>query len=73
MRMTDDLKVVIRRKLSFWQTIRAVLWAFFGVRKHGEYEKDTEQLNPLHIIAAGLIGAVLFIAALLLIVRAVVS
>ena len=36
---------------------RAVFWSFFGVRKHAEYEKDTQRLKPQHVIAAGLVAA----------------
>ena len=25
---------------------RAVFWSFFGVRKHNEYEKDSQRLTP---------------------------
>lgn len=69
----DDLKKVVRRKASFRATISTIFWSFFGVRKKSDYEKDAEQLNPVHVIIAGLIGAVLFIAILLLIVHSVVA
>ena len=29
----SSLKAASRRKLSFFQTLRAVAWSFFGVRK----------------------------------------
>jgi hypothetical protein len=50
-----------------------VFWSFFGVRRRADLESDAAQLNPLHLIAAGVIGAVLFIVVLLLVVRAVVG
>jgi hypothetical protein len=50
-----------------------VAWSFFGVRKGSEYEKDVSQLNPLHVIAAGVIAAALFVVGLILLVRWVVS
>jgi hypothetical protein len=50
---------------------RAVFWGFFGVRKHGEYQKDMQRLKPQHVIAAGLLGAVVFVLALLAIVKLV--
>jgi hypothetical protein len=53
--------------------LKAVFWSFFGVRRRADLESDAAQLNPLHLIAAGVIGAVLFIVVLLLIVRAVVG
>jgi hypothetical protein len=61
------------RKASFGATIKAVLWSFFGVRKKSDYEKDAAQLNPIHVIIAGLIGAAIFIATLIIIVKLVVA
>jgi hypothetical protein len=71
--MTRDLKDAARRKGSFLQTMRAVAWSFFGVRKSSEYEKDVNQLNPVHVVIAGIIGAVLFIVVLLVLVNWVLS
>ncbi|HTD06061.1 DUF2970 domain-containing protein [Undibacterium sp.] len=62
-----------KRKMSFGATVRAVLWSFFGIRKGKDYEKDVEQLNPVHVIIAGIIGAILFITILILIVKSVVA
>jgi hypothetical protein len=59
-------------KSSFGQSMKAVFWAFFGVRKRRDLESDAAQLNPLHVLAAALIGAAIFIAILILVVRTVV-
>ncbi len=59
-----ELREAVRRKGSFLQTLRAVAWSFFGVRKSSEYEKDLNQLNPVHVVVAGVLAALLFIAAL---------
>lgn len=69
----DDLKKASQRKASFGATAKAVFWSFFGVRKKSDYEKDAEQLNPVHVIIAGVIAAGIFIATLLLIVKSVVG
>jgi len=69
----DDPEKPARRKASFGATVKAVFWSFFGVRKRSDYEKDAQQLNPVHVIIAGLIGAALFVMALILIVKFVVS
>ena len=58
-------------KNSFLRLLKAVFWSFFGVRRRRDLESDAS-LNPLHLIAAGVIGAALFIAVLLVVVRAVV-
>ncbi|MEX3784788.1 MULTISPECIES: DUF2970 domain-containing protein [unclassified Paraburkholderia] len=61
------------RKSSFAQSMRAVFWSFFGVRKRRDLEADATQLNPLHVIVAALIGAAVLIGVLILVVRLVVG
>jgi hypothetical protein len=61
------------QKTSLLRLVKAVFWSFFGVRRRADLESDAAQLNPLHLIAAGVIGAALFIVVLLLVVRAVVG
>ena len=68
-----DLKAAVARRGSFLHTFRAVAWSFFGVRKGAEYEKDVAQLNPLHVIAAGLVAAVAFVVGLAVLVKWVVG
>jgi hypothetical protein len=68
-----DLRQAVRRKASFGQTMRAVAWSFFGVRKRSDLEKDVDHLNPVHLVIAGVIGALLFIGALLLLVNWVLA
>ncbi|MCD6667397.1 DUF2970 domain-containing protein [Hydrogenophaga bisanensis] len=58
-----------RRKGSLPATVKAVLWGFLGVRRQADYQKDIAQLNPLHIIAVGVVMAFLFVLALILIVN----
>jgi preprotein translocase subunit Sec61beta len=67
------LREAVQRKGSFLQTMRAVAWSFFGVRKSSEYEKDVSQLNPVHVVIAGVFSALLFIAGLLVVVNWVLS
>ena len=67
------LRDAVARKGSFGQTMKAVAWSFFGVRKSSEYEKDVSQLNPVHVIIAGVIAALVFIGVLIAVVRWVVG
>ncbi len=69
----DDLKEAVQRKMSFGATVKAVLWSFFGVRKKSGYDEDTQKLNPVHVIIAGIIAAVLFVLGLLMVVKMVVA
>lgn len=60
---------VIKRKLSFRQTVCAVLSAFFGVRKNTAHQRDLAELNPVHIIITGVVMAILFVIFLLCVVH----
>ncbi len=71
--MSDDFKDAVRRKGSFGQTMRAVGWSFFGVRKSADYEKDVGQLNPVHVVIAAVIGVAVFIGVLLVLVNWVLA
>ncbi|MBI5259568.1 MAG: DUF2970 domain-containing protein [Burkholderiales bacterium] len=53
--------------------MRAVAWSFFGIRRSADYERDVSQLNPVHVIIAGIIGAAIFVGALVLLVQWVVG
>lgn len=69
----DELKQASRRKASFGATMKAVFWSFFGVRKGRDYESDSANLNPVHVIIAGLIGVAIFIGVLMMVVRIAVG
>lgn len=71
--MSQDLKQAAERPLSFVQTVKAVAWSFVGLRKGAGYREDVQKLNPVHVIVAGIIGALLFILTLVLLVRWVVG
>jgi Protein of unknown function (DUF2970) len=63
----------MKKQSSFLQSMKAVMWGFLGVRKQSGLQEDVASLSFVHIILAGILGAVIFMAALLLIVRMVVS
>jgi len=70
--MTDG-KETKKYEASFLKAMKAVFWSFLGIRKKDDYEEDAAKLNPVHVIIAGLIGALLFIATLVMIVKQVVA
>jgi hypothetical protein len=72
-KLVDDLKEAAQRRGSFVQTVKAVAWSFFGVRRGKDHDEDMAKLNPVHVIIAGILGAVLFVLTLLVIVSMVVS
>lgn len=71
--MAKDIQQLARRKLNFFQTLKAVSWGFFGVRKGKGYNEDISKLNPVHLILAGLLAALIFVVGLVLAARALIS
>ena len=66
-----DVTAVHKRKGSLLRTVKAVLWAFVGLRARSEYEKDVEQLNPVHIVIVALVGVVIFVGSLVVLATVV--
>lgn len=62
-----------KRKGSIFRTIKAVMWSFVGLRARGDYERDVAQLNPLHIIAVGLVAVFVFVGSLMLLAKWIVG
>jgi len=60
------------RRATLLDTVKAVAAAFFGVRGRGAHERDMSTLNPVAVIAVGVLLAVAFVAVLLAIVNWVV-
>lgn len=69
----DGLRAAVSRKGSFVGTLRAVAWSFLGIRKGKGYEQDVSQLNPVHVIIAGVVGAAIFVLVLVFMVQWVVG
>jgi hypothetical protein len=61
----EGLRAAAARKGSFLGTLRAVAWSFLGIRKG--------RLNPVHVIVAGIIGAVIFVLVLVVLVKWIVG
>jgi hypothetical protein len=62
-----------QNKASFIQTLSAVLWSFFGVRKSESHLNDMQNLNPFHVIIVGFLAAAVFVICLLALVNYVVG
>jgi hypothetical protein len=69
----SDIKQAARRKVRLGQTIGAVLWSFFGVRRSASHEADMAELNPVHVIAVGVAAAAIFVLGLIGLVRIITS
>ena len=69
--MQPQQPVTEQPKSSLLRTIKMVAWSFLGLRKGSEFEQDIK-MNPLHIVAVGIAGAILFVLALVALVNWVV-
>ena len=72
MMQADTMAEDPKQKPSLLRTVKAVAWSFIGLRKGSEFEEDVKQLNPLHIVAVGIAGAVVLVLALVAVVHWVV-
>ena len=59
--------------MSILRTLKAVLWAFLGVRKRSSYEEDLSKLGPFHFIGVGLFAVAVIVGGLILLVNWVVK
>jgi hypothetical protein len=71
--MSDELREATQRKGSFAQTLKAVAWSFFGVRKSSDYAQDVAKINPVHVIVAGVLAGIVFVVGLVLLVKWIVA
>jgi hypothetical protein len=69
----EGLRAAVARKGSFLGTLRAVGWSFLGIRKGRGYEEDVGRLNPVHVIIAGVVAAVVFVLVLVVLVKWIVG
>ena len=65
--------LAVGREAGLFETARAVLWSFFGVRGRRDHERDAVRLNPLYVILMGVALAAGFVLGLVMLVRFVVS
>jgi len=55
------------------RALKAVLWAFLGIRKGDSARADLASLKAWQVMAAGVIGAALFVAVIVTLVRVVTA
>lgn len=60
------------RRGAWLRTLRAVAWSMIGVRKGSQYQQDLEKINPLHLIAIGLVAIFTLVLLLMALVHWVV-
>lgn len=72
--MSDPVKRVDSAPApSFWRNLKTVAWSFLGIRKRSQLQEDLAHVNPFHLIAAGIVGVLIFVAGLIVLVNWVVA
>jgi len=67
--MSDDEK----KEPSLLDVTRSVMWAFLGVQKNKNYERDFKHGKPSQYIFVGLVGVGIFIFILIMLVKFALS
>ena len=62
-----------QKEPSLLDVARSVLWAFIGVQKSKNYERDFKHGKPSQYIIVGLLGVAIFIAILVSVVKFALS
>jgi hypothetical protein len=62
MARNGDRERTDRASAGFLQVMGAVFASFFGVRKRASGERDVGSIKPMHVIAAGVLGAAILVA-----------
>ena len=65
--------VPVAADASFLRSVKLVAWSFLGVRSNSEYRQDLAKVNPLHVVAVGIVGTLLLVVGLIVLVNWVVA
>ena len=60
-----------QRPAGFLRVMTTVFWSFLGIRRKASGERDAGTIKPVHVVVAGVLGAALFVAILVLIVSVI--
>ncbi|MFZ3220535.1 MAG: DUF2970 domain-containing protein [Rhodoferax sp.] len=58
---------------SVWRSVKLVAWSFLGIRSKSGYQDDLARVNPLHVVAVGLVSVLLLVVGLVVLVNWVVA
>jgi hypothetical protein len=61
------------RSATLLQTVKAVLWSFFGVRRGSAHARDVAQLKLVHVIITGIVLAISMVVGLVWFARWIVA
>ncbi len=56
-----------RVPMSSWShSVKLVAWSFLGIRSRAGYQEDLAKVNPMHVLAVGLVAALVLVLGLIL-------
>ena len=58
---------------SLLHSVKLVAWSFLGIRSRSGYQEDLARVNPMHVLAVGLVAALLLVLGLILLATWVVG
>lgn len=58
---------------GFMDVVKTVLFGAMGIRRRADHDRQTQPVNPVYLIIAGVVLAALFVLTLITVVRIVVS
>jgi Protein of unknown function (DUF2970) len=50
---------------SWLRSVKVVAWSFIGIRSRAGYQEDLAKVNPMHVVAVGLVGALFLVFGLI--------
>ena len=50
---------------SMLRSLTAVAWSFIGIRSRAGLQEDIAKVNPLHVLLAGVVTVMVFVAGLI--------
>lgn len=62
-------EVRLQERVGFWDVVKSVLAAFFGVQSARNRERDFRYGKPIHFILVGLLATLLFVLTVYGVVR----
>ena len=71
--MTEASQGKTAPKASALRSIKLVAWSFLGIRSRSGYQEDLARVNPMHVVAVGIVGVLLLIVGLIGLVNWVVA
>lgn len=71
--MNEECGITVAPAPSVWRSIKLVAWSFLGIRSNTEYQQDLAKVSPMHVVAVGLVAALLLVVGLITLVNWVVA